>query len=104
MKKITFILVGFSIYIPSLIFAQSDIDALRYSQSSLTGTARYVSMGGAFGALGADFSSLSYNPAGIGLYRKSEFTFTPSIYAEKTTSDFLGTSGSDSKFNFNIGD
>ena len=31
--------------------AQSDVDALRYSQSSVTGTARSIGMAGAFGAL-----------------------------------------------------
>lgn len=103
MKKILCILLAFGCYSPVFVSAQSDIDALRYSQSSLTGTARFVSMGGAFGALGADFSSLSYNPAGIGLYRKSEFTFTPSVYFEKTTSNFLSTQGVDNKSNFNFG-
>ncbi len=38
----------------------------------LNGTARYVSMGGALGALGADLSVISDNPAGIALYRKSD--------------------------------
>ncbi|MCD8304222.1 MAG: hypothetical protein LUC86_05290 [Prevotellaceae bacterium] len=38
----------------------------------LNGTARYVGMGGALGALGADLSVISDNPAGIGLYRKSD--------------------------------
>lgn len=36
------------------------------------GTARYVGMGGALGALGADLSVMSSNPAGTGLYRKSD--------------------------------
>jgi len=54
--------------------AQSDADALRYSQTSLAGTARFTSMAGAFGALGGDFSSIAINPAGLGIYRKSEFT------------------------------
>ena len=40
------------------------------------GTARYVGMGGAMGALGADLSVISSNPAGIGLYRKSEVGVT----------------------------
>ncbi|MCD8301872.1 MAG: hypothetical protein LUC44_02500 [Prevotellaceae bacterium] len=38
----------------------------------LNGSARYVGMGGALGALGADLSVISSNPAGIGLYRKSD--------------------------------
>ncbi len=103
MKKISIAFIGFALSAPSFVSAQSDIDALRYSQSYLTGTARYVGLGGAFGALGADFSALSDNPGGIGLYRKSEFTFTPSITSEQSTSQFLSQAGSDNKFNFNIG-
>lgn len=38
----------------------------------LNGSARYVGMGGALGALGADLSVISSNPAGIGLYRKND--------------------------------
>jgi hypothetical protein len=83
--------------------AQTDADAFRYSGSSITGTARYTSMSGAFGALGGEFSGLSTNPAGIGIYRSSEVTFTPSIYAANTKSTFLGNQISENKFNFNFG-
>ena len=48
--------------------AQNHVDALRYSLESLWGSARYVSMGGAFGALGANASSPSHNPAGIAVH------------------------------------
>ena len=43
----------------------------KFAENSLTGTARYVGMGGAMEALGADISTMSSNPAGIGLFRKS---------------------------------
>lgn len=69
--------------------AQSNIrtdDMLRISQQYPWGTARAMGMGGAFGALGGDMTSLSLNPAGIGIYRKSEFTFTPSINYNNTLS------------------
>jgi hypothetical protein len=59
--------------------AQNEIDALRYSTQNLSGTARYSAMGGAFGSLGGEFSALSSNPAGIGMYQFTEFTFTPSF-------------------------
>ena len=42
------------------------------STEDLNGTARYVGMGGAMEALGADLSVIGSNPAGIGLYRKSQ--------------------------------
>ncbi|MHC1705089.1 MAG: OmpP1/FadL family transporter [Tenuifilaceae bacterium] len=81
-------------------FAQSPSDALNFSQTFNGGTARFVSMGGAFGALGGDFGSLSYNPAGLGIYRTSEFTFTPSFKNRSITSDYNGMSGNDSKSRF----
>ena len=68
------------------INAQNEIDALRYSTQNLLGTARYTSMAGAFGSLGGDFSGLSSNPAGIGMYQFSEFTFTPTLNLNSTNS------------------
>ncbi len=44
--------------------------------SDVIGTSRYVSMGGAMGALGADISVMSNNPAGIGLYRRNDVSVT----------------------------
>ncbi|NVO02083.1 MAG: hypothetical protein HXX09_05220 [Bacteroidetes bacterium] len=84
-------------------FSQNENDALRYSMTTIGGTARYLGVSGAFGALGADFSTLSTNPAGIGLYKKSEINFTPSIYMGKTSSTYQGKTGSDSKMDFNFG-
>ncbi|MBI2722986.1 MAG: outer membrane protein transport protein [Bacteroidetes bacterium] len=56
-------------------YAQNDLDAIRYSRLGVNGTSRFTSMGGAFGALGADLSCASYNPAGLGLFRKGEASF-----------------------------
>jgi len=82
--------------------AQTDIDALRYSQPSLTGTARYSAMGGAMGALGGDFTSITSNPAAVGIYRSSEFNISASLFDNHTSSTFLGRTSDDSRFNFNI--
>ncbi len=60
--------------------AQTTADALRFSQFGVGGTARTVAVGGAIGALGGDFSVISTNPAGLGIYQGSEFTMTPSFY------------------------
>lgn len=46
------------------------------STSDIIGTARYVGMGGALGALGADISAISSNPAAIGMYRRSDVALT----------------------------
>ncbi len=46
------------------------------SGSDLSGTSRYVGMGGAMNALGADLSTMGSNPAAIGMYRRSDVAFT----------------------------
>jgi hypothetical protein len=84
--------------------AQNQVDALRFSQFTYGGSARSLAMGNAFGALGADFSSLSFNPAGIGLYKSCEISFTPSLYVGKTISEYNGSSDKDLKYNFNLSD
>ena len=82
--------------------AQNEDDALRYSNTKFGGTARSTAMGGAFGALGSDFSSLSINPAGSGLYRKSEFSFSPAIGGAATQSDYFGEGYKDDRYQFSI--
>jgi hypothetical protein len=102
MKKLV-ISISIATALSSALNAQNQVDALRYSQTIYGGTARYVGMGGAFGALGADASTLSSNPAGIGMYRKSELTFTPTLYNGSTSTNYNGSSNKDNKFNFNFG-
>ena len=78
-------ILGIAIAISTLTAtAQNEVDALRYSTQNLTGSARYSAMGGAFGSLGGEFSALSSNPAGIGMYQFTEFTFTPSFNVNST--------------------
>jgi hypothetical protein len=56
--------------------AQTLHDANRLMESNLNGTARFVGMGGAMGALGGDISTIGTNPAGIGIYRSNEAMFS----------------------------
>jgi hypothetical protein len=61
---------------------QSAEDVMRFSQVNRGfGTARSAAMGGAFSSLGADLSVMSMNPAGLGMYRRSEFGVSPSFTA-----------------------
>lgn len=90
MKKA--VLIAVSVFLlTGIIRAQNIDDALRYSQVFYSGTARFNSMGGAFTALGADLSTLSQNPAGIGVYRSSELSITPQLNYIRSTTDFDGT-------------
>lgn len=100
MKKtlISIVIVALSLY----GIAQNASDALRYSKLFMGGTARYMGMGGAFGALGADFTTLSTNPAGIGVYKSSEFSFTPSVHMGASNSLYNGMNGDDSRANFAV--
>jgi len=102
MKRFSLIII-LVLSIGSIIFAQNTDDALRYSRIFYTGTARFMSMGGAFTALGGDISSLSQNPAGLGVFRSSEITFTPQLEYFKSASLFNGTSSNDYLYNFNLG-
>lgn len=83
-----------SIYIISAIlllgniaFAQNEEDIVRYSVTTNTGSARSSAMGGAFGALGGDMTTLGNNPAGIGVFRKSEISITPYLNIANTKSN-----------------
>jgi len=97
MKKY-FILFAITMLLPFFIQAQGLVDALRYSQIQTQGTARAGSMGNAFGALGGDFTSVSINPAGIGLYRSGEFTITPKLTYSKVESSYWGTNTEDTNY------
>lgn len=80
--------------------AQATFDVLKMSETELSGTSRYMSMAGAFGALGGDASAVSQNPGGIGVYRSSDISATMNL-------NFLSTKSSDypkltdTKFYFN---
>lgn len=95
-----------SFLIPVGLHAQTTSDALRYSSYSVGITARSLGAGGALGALGADFSVSSTNPAGLAWYRSSEFVFSPSFFTQKTTATLTNDedlpSYEDSRTNFNL--
>ncbi|MDR1866225.1 MAG: hypothetical protein LBR08_11725 [Bacteroidales bacterium] len=78
MKKVIFILF-FCVVALNHAVSQNAWDAMRLSQQYAGGTARSLSMSGAFGALGGDLSTLTTNPAGVAVYRGSEFAFTPAL-------------------------
>ena len=60
-------------------------DVQRFSERQIIGTARYVGMGGAMTAIGGDPSAVLDNPAGLGLYRRSEVMLTLDETIDQTT-------------------
>ena len=122
MKKIVVIAAMASIAMQSQAQPQSNVNLDTYigaqlATEDLNGTARYVGMGGAMDALGADISTIGSNPAGIGLFRKSQISgsFGAQIQQDgksfqdgsKTTASFdqfgfvySGRTGSQSFLNF----
>ncbi|MDR2791632.1 MAG: hypothetical protein LBB27_02680, partial [Tannerellaceae bacterium] len=89
MKKIIVAFAGL-LLTGGTAFGQSQLDALRYGQTDLNGTARALGMGGAFGALGGDVSVMGGNPAGLGVFRSSEWVITLGLLSPKTTTIWGG--------------
>jgi hypothetical protein len=89
--------------LPTLASAQLLSDALLFSDLQPTGTARSVAIGNAMSALGGDMATANTNPAGLGVYRISEFTFSPVIGMGSTAASFSNESLTDRKTKFSVG-
>ncbi|MDR2475620.1 MAG: outer membrane protein transport protein [Bacteroidales bacterium] len=78
----------------------AEMEALKYSQTQIKGTARYMGLGGAFTSLGGDISSITDNPAGIAVYRSKELAATVGFGNIATSTKQEGNSQSNSLFKF----
>jgi len=83
-------------------YAQYNQDAFRFSTSQQGTTSRFKAIGNASTALGGDISSISSNPAGLGFFSKSEFSFTPEFNSTKITSTYFGQTNEMLKENVNL--
>ncbi len=88
MKKIT--MIALAMFTAVGAGAQTIYDATNIAQKELNGTARFVGMGGAMGALGGDISTIGTNPAGIGIYRSNDAMFTFGYSMTGTESNYVG--------------
>lgn len=68
------------------IVTPADIYELSQTDFSF-GTARSMSMAGAFTSLGGDLTSMAINPAGLGMYRRGEISITPAMVFQRSTTD-----------------
>jgi hypothetical protein len=78
--------------------AQETYENARLMEQDLNGTARYVGMGGAMEALGADISTISSNPAGIGLFRSSNISGSFGVVSQAEGKDYR--TGDKTNFSF----
>ena len=101
MKKI-FLILTISLIINTLLYSQYVDNALKFSSNEYGGTARFVGMGGAFGALGGDFSSIAINPAGLGVYRGSELVFSPGMSYNSNSSTYINNTIDESGYAVNL--
>jgi hypothetical protein len=101
MKKMrSFLLGGIAMLFCLQLSAQSTAEtALLFSRLRPAGSARIQAMGGAQTSLGGDYSSALSNPAGLGMFNRSEFTITPGFSLAKTSADYLNNTTSASKSN-----
>lgn len=82
--------------------AQTASEALRYSLLNYQGTARFEALGGAFNALGGDYSSILINPAGGSIYKTSQFEMTIGVHTPQSTTNYGGNMVTESSANFYV--
>src|SRR5688572_1983503 len=87
----------------SEVFSQDYAEtALLFSRTRPAGSARIQALGGSQIALGGDYSSGLSNPAGLGMFNKSEFTFSAGLSSHTTSANYLGNESDDNRTIFNI--
>lgn len=80
MKKI---FIGAMLLAGMSAFAQETYQNAEIATEDLNGTARYIGMGGAMEALGADISTIGTNPAGVGMFRRSQVSVSAGLVSPK---------------------
>ncbi|MGV9003454.1 OmpP1/FadL family transporter [Flavobacterium sp.] len=90
--KIIYTLMFFGVVILSSNAQETTVnDALRLAVDNITGTARYKSMSGAFGAVGGDLSAINQNPAGSIFFNNNLATASVSYFGVRNKSAYFGT-------------
>ena len=77
-----------SLLASSTLLAQDIYKMEAFTNNDLNGTARFVGMGGAMNALGADISVINTNPAGIGMFRRSEVSLSAGFNVQPNGQEF----------------
>lgn len=99
MKRLLYIMF----LLPLGLNAQNMYNVSSFLENELVGTARYVGMGGAMSALGADLSTMGTNPAGMAMYRSSDFAFTAGVDIKANKAVYEGSMLNSTKANAYVG-
>ncbi len=102
MKLRSIILALLASGVATQVFAQYTEDAFKFSGTENSTTARFNGLGGQQTSLGGDLSSLYGNPAGLGMFSRSEFSLSTSFINNSNKADFLGNNNKSSFLNPNI--
>jgi len=103
MKKIILASIVATVATIGTTYAQSYApDAFRFSQTNYGSSSRFKGMGGAQIGVGGDIGSINANPAGLGLFTKSEFSITPEYNSVSNESAYLGNNIKSSKGQVNL--
>lgn len=94
-KYLTLALLGL-ISVP--MSAQDIYKIENFAGEDLNGTARFVGMGGSMGSLGADISTMGTNPAGVGLYRRSDVAMSAGFSSQPNARDFANRGKTQASF------
>lgn len=93
MKK----LMSLFLIIPYALVAQNMYNVFPIVENTISGTARYMGMGGSMGALGGDVSVMGSNPAGIALFRSNDVNFTVSARSANVKANYEGETATGDK-------
>ena len=98
--QLALVLLGFSF---SVIHAQGEVEALRYSTTDGGWSARSLGMSGAYSSVGADISSFFTNPAGLAMYKRSSMELALSHDNHSTETTYNDESNKDLRSRLSIG-
>lgn len=104
MKKFIQLLVVATVATTGNIYAQGIYsgDAIRFSRTDYGSSARFKGLGNAQTSLGGDISSIGGNPAGLGMFTRSEFSITPEFNNIQANTNFLGQNTKSNKNPLNL--
>ena len=97
MRKNKLILAMGALALGAGLHAQTVYDITPIMKTELNGTARFIGMGGAMGALGGDITTMGTNPAGIGIYRSNDIAVSMSYNDIQSKGTFNGMTTKDSR-------